>query len=192
MENGKPDLLIVGLGNPGSKYNQTRHNAGFWLVDLIAKKNRTSFSRVHRSTLISEPVWSEEGSILLCKPRTYMNNSGDSLKYVVSRYNLEPSHVLIVYDDIHLPAGKLRLRAKGSAGGHNGMRSIISSLNTSDFPRIRIGVGSPSIDEDQIGYVLGRPNKEEMGKIDIVLEDAVQIIPYLLSNDIEAAMSEFN
>lgn len=192
MENSRLDLLIVGLGNPGPKYDQTRHNAGFWLVDLIARKKRTSFSRAHRSTLISEPIWFDEGSILLCKPRTFMNNSGDSVRYLVSRYNLEPSHLLVVYDDIHLPAGKLRLRPKGSAGGHNGMRSIVSSLNTSDFPRIRIGVGSPSIDEDQIGYVLGRPSKEEMERIDIVLENAVQIIPYLLSNEIDAAMSEFN
>ena len=119
MENGKPDLLIVGLGNPGSKYNQTRHNAGFWLVDLIAKKNRTTFSRIHRSTLISELVWSEEGSFLLCKPRTYMNNSGDSLKYLVSRYNLEPSHVLVVYDDIDLPFGTLKLISRSTGFSPN-------------------------------------------------------------------------
>jgi PTH1 family peptidyl-tRNA hydrolase len=188
----RPDLLIIGLGNPGPKYDETRHNAGFWLIDLMAKKQDVSFSRVDRSTHLSEVISVDGKSILLSKPRTYMNNSGESVKYLVSRYGIDYSQLLILYDDIHLPAGKLRLRAQGSAGGHNGMRSIISALNSNDFPRMRIGVGGPSTGKDQIGYVLGRPDKAEMKKIDDALEEAIQVVTHMLVNGIDAAMSEFN
>jgi PTH1 family peptidyl-tRNA hydrolase len=186
-----PQLLIVGIGNPGPKYQQTRHNAGFWVVDFIVDSLKLKLKRNHKSTLLAEGSLGGT-NIVVAKPRTYVNLSGESAEYLLSRYSLSTQKLLVVYDDIHIEAGKMRLRASGSAGGHNGMRSIINSLNTQDFPRLRIGVGSPDTEEDQIEYVLGKPTMFEREAILKCVADAMDCVETLLTENIDVAMDRFN
>ena len=127
---------IVGLGNPGPKYAETRHNIGFWFIDLLAKKHSVQLERKHKTSIIGECMI-EGQRVILVKPRTFVNLSGQSVEYLLARYSITLDKLLIVYDDISLPAGKLRLRPEGSAGGHNGIRSIIGSTKSQDFPRMR-------------------------------------------------------
>ena len=186
-----PQLLIVGIGNPGPKYQQTRHNAGFWVVDFIVDSLKLKLKRAHKSTLLAEG--SLRGiDIVVAKPRTYVNLSGESAAYLLSRYSLPTQKLLVIYDDIHIDVGKIRLRANGSAGGHNGMRSIIDSLNTQDFPRLRIGVGKPDLGEDQIGYVLGKPTMLEKETIAKTVAAALDCVETLVTENINVAMDRFN
>jgi|TARA_B110000263_G_scaffold250154_1_gene270957 PTH1 family peptidyl-tRNA hydrolase len=186
-----PQLLIVGIGNPGPKYQQTRHNAGFWVVDFIVDSLKLKLKRSHKSTILAEGSLGGK-NIVVAKPRTYVNLSGESAGYLLSRYSLPTQKLLVIYDDIHINAGKMRLRGSGSAGGHNGIRSIINSLNTQDFPRLRIGVGSPNIGEDQIGYVLGKPTMSEREAIVKCVADAMDCVETLLTENIDVAMDRFN
>lgn len=186
-----PDLVIMGLGNPGPKYSGTRHNAGFWFADCIAKLLNIEVERRHKSVRIGEGTLGDS-RVVIAKPRTYMNKSGQAAEYLLDRYSINAQKLLVAYDDIHLPPGKIRLRASGSAGGHNGMRSVISSMNTQDFPRIRIGVGSQEPGDDQIGYVLGEPSSQEMLQIDAAIEQGIKAVARILDEGIDASMSEFN
>ena len=186
-----PQLLVVGIGNPGPKYQQTRHNAGFWVVDFIVDSLKLKLKRSHKSTILAEGSLGGK-NIVVAKPRTYVNLSGESAGYLLSRYSLPTQKLLVIYDDIHIEAGKMRLRGSGSAGGHNGIRSIINSLNTQDFPRLRIGVGSPNIGEDQIGYVLGKPTMSEREAIVKCVADAMDCVETLLTENIDVAMDRFN
>lgn len=186
-----PQLLVVGIGNPGPKYQQTRHNAGFWVVDFIVDSLKLKLKRSHKSTILAEGSLGGK-NIVVAKPRTYVNLSGESAGYLLSRYSLPTQKLLVIYDDIHIDAGKMRLRGSGSAGGHNGIRSIINSLNTQDFPRLRIGVGSPNIGEDQIGYVLGKPTMSEREAIVKCVADAMDCVETLLTENIDVAMDRFN
>ena len=186
-----PQLLVVGIGNPGPKYQQTRHNAGFWVVDFIVDSLKLKLKRSHKSTILAEGSLGGK-NIVVAKPRTYVNLSGESAGYLLSRYSLPTQKLLVIYDDIHINAGKMRLRGSGSAGGHNGIRSIINSLNTQDFPRLRIGVGSPNIGEDQIGYVLGKPTMSEREAIVKCVADAMDCVETLLTENIDVAMDRFN
>ena len=186
-----PQLLVVGIGNPGPKYQQTRHNAGFWVVDFIVDSLKLKLKRSHKSTILAEGSLGGK-NIVVAKPRTYVNLSGESAEYLLSRYSLPTQKLLVIYDDIHINAGKMRLRGSGSAGGHNGIRSIINSLNTQDFPRLRIGVGSPNIGEDQIGYVLGKPTMSEREAIVKCVADAMDCVETLLTENIDVAMDRFN
>jgi len=186
-----PQLLVVGIGNPGPKYQQTRHNAGFWVVDFIVDSLKLKLKRSHKSTILAEGSLGGK-DIVVAKPRTYVNLSGESAGYLLSRYSLPTQKLLVIYDDIHIDAGKMRLRGSGSAGGHNGIRSIINSLNTQDFPRLRIGVGSPNIGEDQIGYVLGKPTMSEREAIVKCVADAMDCVETLLTENIDVAMDRFN
>ena len=190
MENN-PDLVIMGLGNPGPKYSGTRHNAGFWLADSIAKLLSIEVERRHKSVRIGEGTLGDS-RIVIAKQRTYVNKSGQAAEYLLDRYNINSQRLLVAYDDIHLPQGKVRLRASGSAGGHNGIRSVMSSMNTQDFPRIRIGVGSPDPGDDQIGYVLGRPSCQQMCQIHSAIDQGIEAIACMLDEGIGAAMSKFN
>ena len=152
--------LIVGLGNPGEKYQSTRHNTGFLTMDILAEDLNVSINRKAFNALIGKTTYRGE-QVILMKPQTYMNNSGEAVGKAVRYYHLDPKQdVLIIYDDLDLPAGKLRLREKGSAGGHNGIKSIIAHLNTSEFCRIRIGIGSEN-KGDTIDFVLGSMYGEE-------------------------------
>lgn len=185
------ELVIVGLGNPGPEYSLTRHNAGFWLIDRIADQTGIKIRRLHKTVHGGEGKLGES-SIALARPRTFVNKSGDAVRYLLVRYQIPPEKLLIAYDDIHIPVGKLRLRSGGSAGGHNGMKSVISAVNTTEFPRIRIGVGEPSEGEDQIGYVLGRPEPTDKQLIADSIDTGISAITLMLNTGIDGAMSEFN
>lgn len=186
-----PQLVILGIGNPGLKYRDTRHNAGFWVIDLLIENLNLKLKRSHKSTLIAESSLSGV-DIVVAKPRTYVNLSGDSAAYLTSRYSVSSEKLLIVYDDIHLKVGNMRLRTRGSAGGHNGVRSIINSLNTQEFPRLRIGVGMPEEGGDQIGHVLGIPPTSEKEAILKCVSNAFECIETLLLENIDVAMERFN
>src|SRR5581483_583954 len=152
--------LVIGLGNPGSQYEQTRHNVGFRIVDMLAAKYGWRWERRGRAVLASGTIGTEK--VVLVKPLTYMNNSGEAVGELVRWYKLQAEDVLVVYDDLDLAVGKLRLRAGGSDGGHNGMDSIIRHLHTNQFPRLRVGIGRPANHRmDTINYVLGVPPGDE-------------------------------
>ena len=151
-------FLIVGLGNPGKEYDGTRHNIGFEVINFIANKYNIDVNRSKFKGVIGEGFIGNEKVILL-KPTTYMNLSGESIREVINFYKIDDSGIIIIYDDISLEVGKLRIREKGSAGGHNGIKSIIAHLGGDVFPRIKIGVGQPK--GDLVSHVLGRFNKEE-------------------------------
>ena len=189
--NLKPELIVVGMGNPGPDYADSRHNVGFWLIDSLAEKKGVRFSRTHKTTN-SIDVEIDKKLVVLARPRTYVNRTGEAVRYLLSRYGINPTQLVVVYDDIHLPVGKLRIRAKGSAGGHNGIRSIISALDSNQFPRIRIGVGSPKPGEDQIGYVLGVPDEEDKVAIEHSIAVGVNAISTLLCKSVDSVMSEYN
>jgi PTH1 family peptidyl-tRNA hydrolase len=186
-----PSLVIVGLGNPGDKYTRTRHNAGFWFIDRLAKKHSITLERRHQSALIGEGVIGDD-SVVLVKPRTFVNRSGEAVRYLLARYRIKPDKLLIVYDEINLPPGKLRLRPGGSAGGHNGIRSIIESAGTQEFPRLRIGVGRQEDGDSQIDHVLGKLPPDEQKAVDDAIERGVDAVSNLLTEGIDRAMNKFN
>jgi peptidyl-tRNA hydrolase, PTH1 family len=185
--------LIVGLGNPGTKYAQTRHNVGFDLIDLLAKRWQISLSdRKQFQGVYGEGVGSNNIKIKLLKPQTFMNLSGQSVRATLDWFKLSPESVLVVYDDLDLPLGKIRLRLSGSAGGHNGMKSIISHLGTQNFPRVRIGIGQSTGEKDTIAHVLGKFSKAETIVVDEVIYLVKDAIEMSLKQGVEKAMSLYN
>ncbi|MDJ0553198.1 MAG: aminoacyl-tRNA hydrolase [Microcoleaceae cyanobacterium MO_207.B10] len=191
--------LIVGLGNPEPKYDKTRHNIGFAAVDSIADTWHTSLSENRKfKAEFGEGRGPKAEKIGLLKPLTYMNRSGQAIRAVVDWYKLPPSSVLIIYDDMDLPMGRLRLRLSGSAGGHNGMKSAIAHLGTQEFPRLRIGIGKPKTataetgDPNTIGHVLGKFSSQESQLMTQVLELVVEAVELSLKQGIEKAMSLYN
>ena len=185
-------FIIAGLGNPGLRYRKTRHNAGFEAVDLLSKKLRIPVKKKDRQALFGLGEASGE-KILLLKPQTYMNNSGDSIGAWARYYQCDPSRqLLVLVDDISLPPGSIRIRKKGSAGGHNGLKSIISCLGTEEFPRLRIGVGTPGPGDDRISHVLGRMRKEDRMALDDAIERAAMAALQIAGGDIDGAMNEYN
>jgi peptidyl-tRNA hydrolase, PTH1 family len=185
--------LIVGLGNPGTKYAQTRHNVGFDLIDILAKRWQISLSdRKQFQGIYGEGIGSNNTKIKLLKPQTFMNLSGQSVRATLDWFKLSPESVLVVYDDLDLPLGKIRLRLSGSAGGHNGMKSIISHLGTQNFPRVRIGIGQSTGEKDTIAHVLGKFSKAETIVIDEVIYLVNDAIEMSLKQGIEKAMSLYN
>jgi peptidyl-tRNA hydrolase, PTH1 family len=183
--------LIVGLGNPGKEYRDTRHNVGFMVVDELAARLGVSFTeekRWHGLLAKFSEGW-------LFKPQTYMNESGRAVRAVSQFYKITPAETLIVYDDVDLPLGRLRLRLAGSAGGHNGMRSLIASLGTDAFPRLKLGIatdsGRPGGDR-LVGHVLGKFSAEEKPLLDSVLGRAADAVTLALKSGIGAAMNLFN
>ena len=186
-----PDLIVVGLGNPGPKYAQTRHNVGFWCIDALAEKYSVKLDRKHNTTMIGECQIGTH-RVILAKPRTYVNRSGDSVNYLLNRYKSRRDNILILYDDINLPIAKLRLRNGGSAGGHNGVKSIIETLGSHDFPRLRIGVGKPREGVDQVEYVIGNLPRSEHKLIAITIDNISDIVESILFEGLDVAMSRFN
>ena len=194
--------LIVGLGNPGKRYAQTRHNIGFEVVDRLAQElgwcSAGDFDRLARQKfdgLVHEGQISTAAGLLrllVLKPGTYMNISGEAVQKAVRFYKLAPEQVLVVLDDLALPAGKLRLRASGSDGGHNGLRDIERALGTDQYPRLRIGVDPPPPGFAGKDYVLGRFTQEQRAKVDAALPRAVECCLTWLGEGIEAAMNRFN
>ena len=186
-----PDLIVVGLGNPEPHYLRTRHNAGWWLVDLLADRHRIDVRRAHDTTRLG--VGKIDGfSIALAKPRTHVNGSGVAVRYLLDRLKATQDRLLIVYDETALPPGRLRLRPEGGAAGHNGIKSIIESLGSQEFRRLRIGVGSPPPGDDRVGWVLGEMSASDQGLVNDALVRAADAIACLLSDGIEVAMSRFN
>lgn len=189
--------LIVGLGNPGAKYDRTRHNIGFEIVDALAKSYPgVSLSENKRFQGLTGEFRSGTERTVLLKPTTFMNNSGQAVRAVLDWYKLAPESVLVVYDDMDLPRGKLRLRLSGSAGGHNGMKSIIAHLGTKEFPRLRVGIGSTDKAEEGdyavVSHVLGRFSPEDRKIIDAVIPMAVDAIDLSLRQGFERAMNLYN
>ena len=184
--------LIVGLGNPGKQYENTRHNVGFDAVDLLVDEYRVPSSGKQHKAMYGKGVIAGQ-KVILAKPLTYMNLSGESVRALVDYYKIDPTdELIIIYDDINLAPGKLRIREKGSAGGHNGIKNIIAHLGSQEFPRIRIGVGEKPKGWDLADYVLGRFAKEEEPVIREALEKVVQACEVMITEDARTAMNRFN
>lgn len=189
---GAPEYLIVGLGNPGRQYELTRHNAGFLFADLLADKNNLKISKIQfKSVTASLEIGGHR--CLLIKPQTLMNNSGEAVKQAASFYKIPPEKIIVVFDDISLPCGKLRIRRKGSAGGHNGIKSIIYHLNSDNFPRVKLGVGEkPHPDYDLADWVLSNFKKDEIPQLRQAAENACCAVELMVSGDTDKAMSCYN
>jgi PTH1 family peptidyl-tRNA hydrolase len=184
--------LIVGLGNPEPKYDRTRHNIGFEAVDSLAKSWQMPWQKQPRFNGLVADGTIGGAKIVLLKPLTYMNNSGQSIRAVVDWYKLSPQSVLVIYDEMDLPLGKLRLRLSGSAGGHNGMKSIIAHLGTQTFPRLRIGIGKSNPSQNTISHVLGRFAPQENIIMADVLQMATEAVECSIKKGVETAMNLYN
>ena len=182
--------ILVGLGNPGSQYQDTRHNIGFALIDSIAQRCQAEWKDSAQENSLLAEITVAGQNILLAKPQTYMNGSGRAVKKLCDNRNCLPGGLLIVYDDFLLNFGRVRLRPKGSDGGHNGLASILENLSTNEIPRLRLGIGSPEDGIDVIDYVLG--NFDEVDKVPDLLSRGVAAIEMYLTLGIEEAMSRFN
>ena len=184
--------MLVGLGNPGLKYERTRHNVGFRAIDLLCSQ---CCCRADRLRLKALTGFCELGGqkVLLVKPMTYMNLSGQAVRPLADYYKIPPEHILVIFDDVSLPVGKLRVRPDGSAGGHNGAKSLIAELGTQDFPRIRIGVGEkPHPDYDLADWVLSSFSAQEEKQLAPVLERAVEAAAAVIEDGVRQAMNRFN
>ena len=184
--------LIVGLGNPGEKYEDTRHNVGFQVIDELAERQGKPVQRLKFKALTGLLTIGGEKALVM-KPVTYMNLSGEAVRPAADFYKLPPERILVISDDVALAAGRLRIRAKGSAGGHNGLKSIIQHLGTDQFPRIRVGVGEkPHPDYDLADWVLGRPQGEDKKAIDAAVKRAADAVECILTQGLERGMGKFN
>lgn len=185
-------FLIVGLGNPGNEYAETRHNVGFMAVDCLAEKYCFSPFKAKFDGLIADGSIGGE-KVLLLKPQTYMNLSGEAVHEAVQFYKIPADHVLVIYDDVSLPVGKLRVRPTGSAGGHNGIKNIIAHLGTQEFPRIKIGTGAPSGGgAEMIDWVIGVPSQAERKILVESFENAVKAAEDIIENGCQKAMNDYN
>ncbi len=181
--------LIVGLGNPGKKYEHTRHNMGFDVVDLFGEQAQIDIDKESFKGLVGRgKVFDED--IFILKPQTYMNLSGESVREIVNYFKIEIEDIIVVFDDMALEPGKIRLRLSGSSGGHKGMQNIIDNLGTQDIKRIRVGIGEPTY--DTIDYVLSKPTKEERVLIDEAIVDASNAIKDILKMNFDRAMTKYN
>lgn len=182
-------FLIVGLGNPGNQYKNTRHNVGFDMIDLISNKYNISVNRIKFKGTCGEGTIGGE-KVLLLKPSTYMNLSGESISEAVSFYKIPKEKIIILYDDISLEVGRLRIRDKGSAGGHNGIKSIIQHLSSDVFPRIKVGVGGPK--GELVSHVLGRFSEVDRRRVEKVLFAGIEAVEIIIKQDIIEAMNKMN
>lgn len=181
--------LIVGLGNPGAEYENTRHNVGFNVLDLISNKYNIDISRVKFKGIYGEGRIGDERVILL-KPSTFMNLSGESVREVCNFYKIPNENIIVIYDDISLEVGRMRIRKSGSAGGHNGIKNIILNLSTDVFPRIKVGVGAPK--GNLVSHVLGKISKDEMNTIEKVFNASVEAVESLITEGVTEAMNKYN
>jgi len=184
--------LIAGLGNPGAKYTETRHNAGFWFVDALARQHGARFLAEKRFHGEVAKVDIGGNAIWLLKPATFMNRSGQSLRSLVEFYRLQPENVLVAHDEIDLEPGTVRLKSGGGHGGHNGLRDIIAQLGGRDFQRLRFGVGHPGYRDQAVDYVLHRPGMDEQQAIENSIDDALKVMPKIAAGEWEKAMHELH
>ncbi|MBP3330177.1 MAG: aminoacyl-tRNA hydrolase [Clostridia bacterium] len=186
------EFLIVGLGNPGDKYEFTRHNAGFMCVDFLADKLDFKINGLKYKSLLAD-VDIKGHRCLIMKPQTFMNNSGEAVRDAAQFYKIPPENVIVIYDDISLDVGRIRVRRKGSDGGHNGIKSIIYHLNSDNFPRIKVGVGKkPPEWEDLADWVLSRFTNDELKTLHDVAEKVCKNLPLMLDGKIDEAMNRMN
>lgn len=191
-KSGAYDYIIAGLGNPGAKYEMTRHNAGFLAIDMLAMKQNKEIKRLKFHALTCD-VEIEGKKCLLMKPQTFMNNSGEAIGEAAKFYKIPPQNIIVLSDDISLDVGKIRIRRKGSAGGHNGLKSIIAHLGSEDFPRVKIGVGKkPNAYMDLADWVLGRFPKELEPQLKEALENADGAISLIVQDKFDRAMNLYN
>lgn len=184
--------LIAGLGNPGSQYEMTRHNIGFHTIDYIAGQMGVKIKKLKYKALYGEGEINGE-RVFLVKPQTYMNNSGESLIEFVNFFKIPVENVIVISDDISIDAGRIRIRGKGSAGGHNGLKSIIYHLNSDQFPRVRIGVGAPKHEDyDLADFVLGRFTKEEIPVLEEAIIKADKAVKEIITGGFVSAMNKYN
>ncbi|MCL0099658.1 aminoacyl-tRNA hydrolase [Dehalococcoidia bacterium] len=190
-KNKKPPQLIVGLGNPGQQYSGTRHNVGFWCIERISTSHSIDVSNRRKHAIIGEGQISGF-DVVLVKPRTFVNRSGDAVRYVLDRFRASTDQLIVIYDDMNLPLGKVRIRPDGSAGGHNGMKSIIQTLGTDQFTRFRVGIGSPHSAAENIEYVLGTITDQEAVVINGSIDLLMQGIEVVLADGVTEAMNKLN
>ena len=183
--------LIAGLGNPTREYEKTRHNVGFEAIDILADKAGTTVTEKKHKALYGKGYIGGQ-KVILAKPQTYMNLSGESIREIADFYKIEPENIIILCDDINLSEGQLRIRLKGSAGGHNGLKNIISHLGTQEFPRIRIGVGEKPARMDLADYVLGHFSKEEKEQMEQAFKDGAAAAVAMMNDGVDTAMNRFN
>lgn len=183
--------IVAGLGNPGKQYFATRHNIGFSAIDYISQKHNIDVSKIKFKGLCGEGFIGSE-KVLLLKPQTFMNLSGESVREAATFYKVPPENIIILHDDISLPVGVLRIRTKGSAGGHNGLKSIIAHLNSQQFGRMKIGVGAPDPEKDLADYVLGRISKEEEKILFDVLGRVCDATQEYIKSGAQSAMNKYN
>lgn len=192
FSSGGFDFLVVGLGNPGREYEQTRHNAGFLVLDAFCEKHGISCGKLKYKALLGEGTVGGR-RVLVAKPQTFMNNSGEAVRDIAAFYKIPPEQTLIIFDDISLPVGRIRIRKKGSDGGHNGMKNIIYLSGKDTFPRIKVGVGQkPHPDYDLKDWVLSRFKKEDEEPLKTAIENSVGAIECIISDRTDEAMNKYN
>ncbi|MBN1264525.1 MAG: aminoacyl-tRNA hydrolase [Anaerolineales bacterium] len=184
-------FLIAGLGNPGRDYRDSRHNIGFMVVDTLTSSFGQSFGRLELNALLVKHTYAGK-RILLAKPQTFMNNSGQSIAAIVRFYKISAENILVISDDLDLPLGKIRLRSDGGSGGHKGLQSIIQHLGTNKFPRLRIGIDRPHTQQDPADYVLQRFPESDQQELEIILQESRDCVLSFINDGIEEAMNRFN
>ena len=182
--------LVAGLGNPGRKYNDTRHNAGFMVVDRLADKYNIRLNREERKAVVAKERIKGE-KVILAKPQTFMNESGVAIQQLADYYDLDIDDILVVYDDLDLDVGQLKIKPKGGHGGHNGIKSVINLLGAKNFARVRIGIGRPEYRSVR-DYVLSKFSVEEEEEIEQSLQQGVKAVEYFLDDDLDQAMNKYN
>lgn len=183
--------VIVGLGNPGDRYRNTRHNVGFHCVDLMARRWGIDVKERRAKAVLGRGRFGER-DVVLAKPRTFMNRSGEAINYLVARFGVKPADIVVIYDEMDLPVGRIRIRPGGSPAGHNGIRSIIGEIHTQNFPRVRVGIGQPDMKGGQVSHVLNRFTDEEAPEIGDAIQRVADAMECLLEENITVAMNRFN
>ena len=192
ISSGDDDLyVVVGLGNPGKDYTNTRHNVGFNTLDLLAKRNNINLNKIKFKSVYGEGFIGSQ-KVMLVKPQTYMNNSGITVREISQFYKMPVENIIVVVDDIDIEFAEIRIKARGSAGSHNGLKSIIYHLQEDQFPRVKIGVGKKHPEQDLADFVLSRFSKEETLDIDHSILNAAKAVESIITDSVEAAMNKFN
>lgn len=192
-KNSGVEWLVVGLGNPGDKYARTRHNMGFLTLDLLAERARLKIDRIKFKAVTAQTEFGGRRCLLM-KPQTFMNLSGEAVREAAQFYKIPADHILVIYDDVSLPVGKIRVRPSGSAGGHNGIKNIIAHLGTDQFPRVKIGTGAPGQGGDMIDWVIGEPSQADKKILLESFDRAIAAAECIVENDGDCrkAMNQFN